>query len=82
MNLQLITYCNNCRGEMGSVLVRERHAPVMHPEAKLDDNDDWSSPPGDAVIEMTGLLYCEGCNANPGTTIVLSPVDEITMKEV
>ena len=74
MNLQLITYCNNCRGEMGSINVRERHRPECHPEAKPDGNGGWSSPPGDAAIGMRDLLYCKSCNANPGTTIILREV--------
>ncbi len=77
MNLlvaRLTTYCNNCRAEMGSTLIRERHSPIHHPQASLDDDGCWRSPPGEAVIEMTGLLFCIDCNANPGTTIILTEV--------
>ena len=67
---------------MGSVDVRERHDPFHHPRSlyQADENDFlkdiYTGPPGEFALEMTGLLYCKGCDAYPGTTIVLSQVDE------
>jgi hypothetical protein len=83
--MRMTTYCNCCGAEMGAVDVRERHDPFHHPHKESTyDTDDWrgvhSSPPGEFALVMDGLLYCKGCDAYPGTTIVLSQVDEITIE--
>ena len=60
--MRLTTYCNGCRGEMGSCDVSDRHDPRDHPESTVDYNhpdEPCTSPTGELAIEMTGLLYCE-----------------------